>query len=117
PAIGTAVGGSLSEANVDLLRALAPAHVRIDVDTTRPDPIRQLADALALGPAAPLELALHIDAGSGDQVEELSGHLAGTAIARVLVISAGGKISAPDESTPASLVELVRTRWRGAVPP
>jgi D-apionolactonase len=116
PAIGTTLGASLSAANVDLLRALGPAHVRLDVDTTRPDWIRPLADALALGPAAPLELALHTDAGSGDQIEELSGHLAGTAVARVLVMQRGAQISDPDESTPAPLIDMVRTRWRGNLP-
>jgi hypothetical protein len=117
PAIGTTFGASLSAANVDLLGALAPAHVRLDVDTTRPDWSRPLADALALGPAAPLELALHTDASSGDQVEELSGHLASTAVVRVLVMQRGAQISHPDESTPAPLIEMVRARWRGNLPP
>lgn len=116
PAIGTTLGASLSGANVDLLHALEPAHVRIDVDTTRPDWIRALADALALGAGIPLEVALHADPGSDDQVEELSGRLADATVARVLVISAGGEISAPDESTPTPLLEMVRTRWHGTVP-
>jgi hypothetical protein len=117
PAIGTALGACVSAANVDLLRALRPAHVRLDVDTTRPDCVRPLADALALGLGAPLELALHTDAHSGDQVEELSGHLAAAEVARVLVMQSGAQISEPDETTPVQLIDMVRTRWRASLPP
>jgi D-apionolactonase len=117
PAIGTALGASLSAANADLLRALGPAHVRIDVCTTRPDWGRPLTEMLDFATGTTLEVALHTDASNGGQVEELSGYLAGAAVARVLVMQAGGQISAPDESTPAPLIDMVRRRWRGPLPP
>jgi hypothetical protein len=117
PAIGTALGASLSAANADLLRALEPAHVRIDVCTTRPDWGRPLTDMLGFASGTMLEVALHTDESNGDQVEELSGYLAGTAVARVLVMQSGGQISEPDESTPAPLIDMVRARWRPTVPP
>jgi hypothetical protein len=117
PAIGTALGASLSASNVDLLRALEPSHVRIDVCTTRPDWGRPLTEMLGLRGGAALEVALHTDESNGDQVQELSGHLAGTSVARVLVMQCGAQISDPDESTPAALIDMVRTRWRGTVPP
>lgn len=109
PPIGLAVSSvDPSEAEVELLHALAPAHLRADIhlsDSAWPD---ELTRALRLCGriGAALEVALFLR--EHNPLGELRQALAGAAIARVLVVPAGAQTATADETTPPALVAYVR---------
>lgn len=88
-------GGQLSGRERRLLRALAPAHMRVDV---RPGELERLsvacADAQAL--RCPIELALFLNGASGF-AREVADALGDTPLARVLVFDDDADVSPLDE--------------------
>ena len=98
-----------SEDEIPLLRALAPAHLRVDLHVADPGWLallgRGLSQSHALGAA--LELALFVR--EGDDLEPLRDALAGAEVARVLVAPEGARTTTPEETTPPELVSYVRS--------
>ncbi len=117
PAIGLGIashGEPLDDTAVELLRALAPDHLRVDL-AARPDGWEAalevaLGDAERLG--ASLELAVSADTESGPELARLATRLeaAGRPVARVLVYPLADGFSAFVTTTPAPVVALVRER-------
>lgn len=116
PAIGLGMasdGRSLSPSEADLIRALAPDHLRVDLvlrgDEWRDDLDRAVADASAVGAA--LELAVHVPAADAvsDAPASLARHLAeaGIRVARVLVYPLAEGFSALASTTPLDRIRLV----------
>ena len=116
PAIGLGLasdGRPLAPAEADLIRALAPDHLRVDLvmrgDAWHDDLDRAVADASAVGAA--LELAVHVpapDADGGDAAalaERLAG--AGVAVSRVLVYPLVDGFSALATTTPLDRIRLI----------
>jgi hypothetical protein len=116
PAIGLGLasdGRPLAPAEADLIRALAPDHLRVDLvmrgDAWHDDLDRAVADASAVGAA--LELAVHVpapDADGGDAAalaERLAG--AGVSVSRVLVYPLADGFSALATTTPLDRIRLV----------
>jgi D-apionolactonase len=115
PAIGLGSAATApSRAETDLLRALAPAHLRADIHLADPRWGEVLEGALALCDSlgAALELALFTRPDQGDDLERLGEALADADVARVLVALEDARTATPDETTSPELVELVRDRLR-----
>lgn len=115
PAIGLGMashGQPLSPAEVERLRPVRPAHLRVDLALNGADWAadfeRAAADARALGTG--LELALALDERRADALADLAARIsgAGVAVARVLIYLATDGFSAMLGLTPAPLVRLVR---------
>ena len=117
PAIGLGMashGEALSDRELELLRQVRPAHLRVDVrlgDEDHPAEFdRAAADARALGAA--LELAIHVNAALEPGLASFAERLTATGreppIARVLVYPLADGFSAFVSTTPAALVALVR---------
>jgi D-apionolactonase len=115
-------GKTLTAWEEELLKALGPAHLRADVHLGENDWLERLSRAQAncrqLG--CSLELALHLRPEDRPALAALASALEiGPPTAHVLVILAFGATSTPEETTPAELVELVRSELadsvRGAV--
>ncbi len=118
PGIGLGMaddGHPLAPAEIELLRALRPDHLRVDLalrgDAWGGDLDRAIEDALSVGTA--LELAVHVPAPDDDAVAtaaalatRLSG--AGVRIARVLVYPLADGFSALASTTPLDRIRLVR---------
>jgi len=115
PAIGLGAPSHaqpLDPRSAEQLRALAPAHLRVDLPM-RPGaweaPLdRALADARILG--CPLELAVAADDGAGPELAQLADRLAADAapVARVHVLALADGFSAAAGATPAATVARVR---------
>jgi hypothetical protein len=111
-------GHRADEDEAALLAALAPRHLRVEVDLDRAD----WPNALAAGQetasriGARLELALLL----GDELERLAelapALAAGAGVGRVLVYAAGARPGGPGETTPAGLVERVRDALSDVLP-
>ena len=95
----------------ELLRALAPAHLRTEVrlDTGGWPETLAAAKEVARGSGASLEVALIFRDEHADELAEVAAALDGSAVARVLVTWAGGRTATPLETTPAHLVDVART--------
>ena len=109
PPIGLALGAAdPSDAELELLRALAPAHVRVDVHVTAGGWRDGLTRALRLcgETGAALELALFLR--EGDELAPLRQALAGAHVARVLVAPEGAQTVTDEETTPPELVAYAR---------
>ena len=109
PPVGIALGGrDPSGAELDALRAVAPAHVRVDVHVADATWRDELARGLRLcaDTGAALELALFVRL--GDDLEPLREALAGAEVARVLVAPEGAQTVTDEETTPPELVAYVR---------
>lgn len=115
PAIGLGMashGEALSAGDLDRLRAVRPAHLRVDLALNGQDwPAafeRATADAQALGTS--LELAIALDDQRAEALTDLAARIAaaGVTIARVLIYLATDGFSAMLGLTPAPLVRLVR---------
>ncbi len=114
PAIGLGVdadGHEPTEREVELLRALAPAHLRVEMrldgDGWR-DVLRR-AQETALRIGAHLEVSLHLRPEHAERLPAVAEALdAGPDVDRVLVILLGGRTSTPEETTPPELVDVVR---------
>ncbi|HYF00587.1 MAG TPA: hypothetical protein VEJ18_16825, partial [Planctomycetota bacterium] len=91
PSVGLASAGSgfvLRPPELERLRVLRPAHLRADVDLSRPDWVDSLhrAEAEARGLATALELAVHLGGDAAEQLQSLKAALAAEKppLARVL---------------------------------
>jgi D-apionolactonase len=94
----------------ELLAALAPAHLRVEVRLTGGDWRDHLAAAreTAHAAGASLELALMFRDQDATELEDVAAALDGCPVARVLVTYAGGRTATPLETTPPHLVDLAR---------
>ncbi|CAN5727759.1 hypothetical protein BH23CHL8_BH23CHL8_00580 [soil metagenome] len=117
-------GETISDRQADLLHALRPAHLRVDLRLADPGHVDLLARAAqevrALGAA--LELAVHANAAQEDVLAALATHLEATRaegiqVARVLVYPAADGFSAFVSTTPVELVVLVRRHLEPATGP
>ncbi len=121
PPIGLGIashGDPLTDAEVELLRALGPAHLRVDL---RLDADWQDALARAQGEASRLgcglELAVALRSVHTAELDELAAALAaGPPVVRVLAVVAGGRTATAEETTPPELVDLVRAHLQEAAP-
>jgi hypothetical protein len=102
----------------ELLAALAPAHVRVEVRLDRDGwraTLRAAQEAARAG--ALLELALMFRDEDAAALAEVAAALAGgPPVARVLVTYAGGRTATPLETTPAHLVGVAREALSGVAP-
>jgi D-apionolactonase len=122
PAIGLGVDGDghePTEREVELVCALGPAHLRVEVKLDRdgwPDVLRR-AQETARGVGAHLLVSLHLRSEHADRLPAVAKALAqGPEVDDVLVILLGGRTSTPEETTPPELVDLVRRGLGGALP-
>jgi hypothetical protein len=103
---------ALSERHVELLRALAPDHLRADVrlaDRDHRATLRRVLDDCArLG--CGLELVLYLMEDDADLLSGVVEELGGVRPVRVLVFAADASSPGARETTPGSLVALVRAR-------
>ena len=97
-----------SAAELDLLRALAPAHVRVDVHLTASDWGDELSRALRLcaETGAALEVALFVR--ESNDLLPLREALGDAVVARVLVVPEGAQTVTDEETTPPELVAYAR---------
>jgi D-apionolactonase len=122
PPIGLAQargGKSLAPSEVALLRELGPAHLRADIRLDRDDWLEHLrrAQAECEQLECSLELALHLRPEDEGVLGELARALEeGPPTGRVLVILASGATATAEETTPGSLVSLVRAALQAAIP-
>jgi hypothetical protein len=102
--------GELTERETLMLRALGPAHLRIDASLAAPDWEARLDRALRARERLEVdaELAIALTAEHGALLERLAQLIADVPLARVLAFQSGALSAQPDETTPAALVELVR---------
>lgn len=122
PAIGLGVdadGHEPTGREAELLRALGPAHLRVELrldgDGWR-DALRR-AQETARRIDTNLEVSLHLRPEHADRLPAVGAALAaGPEVDRVLVILLGGRTSTPEETTPPELVELVRSALAGSLP-
>lgn len=121
PQLGLGVasdGIPLSEREIDALRVLRLDHLRVDArlsDSSHPEAVeRALEEASRLGCA--LELAVGAGPHDGEALETLARVLAGAPLARVLVFGEGGSTNTPEETSPGSLVQLVREKLEPVLP-
>jgi hypothetical protein len=113
PPIGLALaddGALAGDAELELLRALGLAHLRVEAHLDAPGWEDGLGAALAERARldVPLELALYMRAEHAGELDRLARRLYGLPLARVLVVAAGGGTATAEETTPAQLVRLVR---------
>jgi D-apionolactonase len=122
PAIGLGADGDghePSEREVELLRHLGPAHLRVEVELDGdewPDVLRR-AQETARRVGANILVSLHLRPEHADRLPAVAAALAeGPAVDDVLVILLGGRTSTPEETTPPELVDLVRRAFADALP-
>jgi hypothetical protein len=102
-----------------LLRALGPAHLRVEahLDDDAWQDVLARAREIARGVGTSLEVSLHLRPEHADRLPAVAEALAsGPAVDRVLVILLGGRTSTPEETTPPELVDLVRGALADALP-
>jgi hypothetical protein len=122
PAIGVGLdsdGYAPTEHEAALLAALAPAHVRVEAHLGAEDWPESLARARAVAArvGSHLEISLHLRPEHADTLAAVARALeGGPPVDRVLVILAGGRTSTPEETTPATLVDLARGALGAALP-
>jgi hypothetical protein len=102
----------------EVLAALAPAHLRVEVRLAADDWPGRLSAAqeTARATGALLELALMFRDEDATRLAELATALTGSPVARVLVTCAGGRTATPLETTPAHLVDLARDALAAVAP-
>jgi len=122
PAIGlgqASHGRALTDAEVERLAALGPAHLGVEVHLDRNDwreAIRHAQRAAARVGCA-VEVSLHLRPEHDALLRDLSTVLSmGPEVSRLLVILAGGRTATSEETTPAELVDAVRAALTDAVP-
>jgi D-apionolactonase len=109
----------LDHLEIELLRALAPAHLRVEVRLDRDDWREALAaaqeNAAAIG--SELEVSLHLLESHVGMLGEVKSALAGgPLVARVFVINADSATGTPAETTRPHLVDAVRAALAQALP-
>jgi D-apionolactonase len=103
----------------ELLGALSPAHVRVEVHLDRDDWENSLAAAQETAAAigSGLEVSLHALEEHAAELQALAGALAGgPPVARVLVINADSRTATPAETTRPGLMDTVKTALGEALP-
>lgn len=124
PAIGFGMashGQPFSEREARLIRATAPAHLRVDVDLRDPEAVRVLEAgaraAAAVG--AGIELALFLNETLDQALDRLAALISTleAPVVRILTFHASEGFSPLLGTTPASLVRLVRERLEPVVGP
>ena len=103
----------------ELLNALSPAHLRVEVRLDREDWRDALAaaqeTAAALG--SRLELSLHLLEAHAAELPAVAAALAGgPPVARVLVINGDSRTATPAETTRSGLMDMVRSALAEALP-
>lgn len=122
PAIGLGIdvdGHEPTERELELLRALGPAHFRVEVRLDDGGWAAALARAqdTARRVGAHLLVSLHLRPEHADRLRAVAEALVvGPEVDDVLVILLGGRTSTPEETTPPELVDLVRRELGGALP-
>jgi D-apionolactonase len=122
PAIGFCTAGhgdELSAREVELLRRLAPDHVRVDLRLGSPDVEDALVRAGAVATALRAGLELAVFANDEADLDGLAGILRAQrpAVSRVLVLSGGPGFSASSgTTTPGSLMRAARERLSQVLP-
>ena len=122
PPVGLAAdrdGHRPDEREAGLLAALAPAHLRVEVNLQRDDwePALAAGREAAARLDASLELALLLREERLPAVTDLAAALSGSPrIARVLVLAADARPGARGETTPPELLEGVRAALAPALP-
>jgi D-apionolactonase len=110
PAVGLALAGPApSDAELELLRLLGPAHLRCELHLSDPgwrDALTRASDA-AQGLGAQLELAVFLT--PERDLAPLRAALAGIDLARVLVVAERGQTTTPEETTPPELIRAARS--------
>ena len=122
PAIGLGADGDghqPTERELDLVRALGPAHLRVEVKLDgqdSPEVLRRTQET-ARRVGAHLLVSLHLRPEHADRLPAVAEALAeGPEVDDVLVILLGGRTSTQEETTPPELVDLVRRELGGALP-
>jgi hypothetical protein len=122
PAIGSTLTREqvhLSDRERDLIRRLGLDHCRVDVYLEDDDWRDWLRDAAAACESlhVPAELAVFVADGTETELSSLADELraSGLAVARVLVFSEGRGFAIGRRTTPATLMETVRTHLRPVV--
>lgn len=103
----------------DVLAALSPHHLRVEVRLDRDDWSKALAAAqdAARAMSARLEVSLHLLEEHGPALADVAAALAaGPTVDRVLVINADSRTATPAETTRAGLVDLVRDALGSGLP-
>jgi D-apionolactonase len=114
PAIGLGMDGDghePTEREIELLRALGPAHLRVELKLDGDDwrDVLLRAQEIARRAGTHLLVSLHLRPEHADRLPAVAEALAaGPEVDDVLVILLGGRTSTPDETTPRELVDLVR---------
>jgi hypothetical protein len=122
PAVGLGIDGDghePTEREVELLRALGPAHFRVEVrlDDDGWSNVLTRAQETARRVGSHLLVSLHLRPEHADCLPAVAEALAGgPEVDDVLVILLGGRTSTPEETTPPELVDLVRRELGGALP-
>jgi D-apionolactonase len=122
PAVGVGSdsdGHELTELEAELVRALAPAHVRVELRLDGVDWDRTLrrAQDTARQVGAHLLVSLHLRPEHADRLPAVARALdEGPKVDDLLVILLGGRTGTVEETTPPELVDLVRRDLGGALP-
>jgi hypothetical protein len=115
PPVGLVDGSAqLSESEAALLRALAPAHLRVELHLDDPSWRSLLNGACDRSREldAALELVLFVRAGDAVGLAALREQLSSAQVARVLVAPEGARTVTDEETTPPELVSVVREALR-----
>ncbi len=122
PAVGLGMashGGGLDDRECELLAALAPAHLRVDLHLGRDEHRAELQRAVeaARCTGAALELAVFLTDRAGDELDRLADALRTTdaAVARVLVVTDAEGFSELRGTTPVEVVRLAKERLDAAI--
>ena len=122
PAVGLGSdsdGHELTEREAELVRALAPAHVRVELRLDSDDWERALRRAQDTAPkvGAHLLVSLHLRPEHAARLPAVARALAeGPEVDDLLVILLGGRTGTVEETTPPELVDLVRRELGDSLP-
>jgi hypothetical protein len=121
PAIGFGLnsdGAALSAREIELVRALSPDHMRVEVHLSI-DYSAVLERAIATSRAldCALEIAVFLTEETASELERVASLLQGRArVVRFLIFQEGAQTAHPSETTAPRLVTLARERLQGVAP-